>query len=444
MRPARHTGPPTEVTEAPGDAPTARDVDVPATAARRRSGFSARTTLAVTAGAMAARLSRVARLGAGGVVGGRVALALQPEILAELARDRTVVLVTGTNGKTTTTAMLARAMGTLGTVATNGSGANMPDGLVTALAAAPEAGYGVLEIDEAHLPSVLAATAPAVLVLLNLSRDQMDRVGEVRRTERVLREALSRCPSVTVVANCDDVLVTSVAAATHNPVWVAAGASWQADSATCPRCGDLLRDRTGQWWCRCGFARPRPHWTLEPHGLRTPDGHRVPLAVGVPGSANVGNAAMAAAAAVTLGAPLMPALYGIGSVSDVAGRYRLVEHQDRRARLLLAKNPAGWRDTLKTVGQHDWPAVLAINAREADGQDPSWLWDVPFDLLTGRRIVVSGERAVDLAVRLTYAQVAHTIVADPVAAVTSLPPGPVDVIGNYTAFHDLVRRLGHA
>lgn len=402
-----------------------------------------RTRLALAAGRLAAQLSRAAGLGAGGVIGGRVALALQPDALATLARSRTTVLVTGTNGKTTTTAMVARAVAELGPVASNSSGANMPDGLVAALAGNPSAPYGVLEVDEAHLPAVLARTVPAVVVLLNLSRDQMDRIGEVRHTERSLRQALSARPSVTVVANCDDVLVASVAAATGHPVWVAAGAAWQADSAACPRCGDAVHDQTGQWWCRCGFARPRPDWVLEHDGVRTPDGRHVPLSVGVPGLANLGNAAMAAAAAVTLGVPLLPALNRIGSISDVAGRYRTVDHQGRRARLLLAKNPAGWRETLTVVAERDWPVVLAINAREADGRDPSWLWDVTFEQLAGRRVIVAGERGPDLAVRLTYAEVAHTVVSDPLAGITAVPAGPVDVIGNYTAFQDLTRRLSH-
>jgi UDP-N-acetylmuramyl tripeptide synthase len=377
------------------------------------------------------------------VIGGRVALVLQPDALATLARSRTTVLVTGTNGKTTTTAMVAQAVAELDLVASNSSGANMPDGLVAALADQPSAPYAVLEVDEAHLPEVLARTAPAVVVLLNLSRDQMDRVGEVRRTERVLREALSSYPSVTVVASCDDVLITSIAAATRHPVWVAAGAAWQADSIACPRCGDVVHDRTGQWWCRCGLARPRPDWTLERDGVRAPDGRHVPLSLGVPGLANLGNAAMAAAAAVTVGVPLLPALSRIRSISDVAGRYRIVDHHGRRARLLLAKNPASWRETLTQVAEYDRPVILAINAREADGRDPSWLWDVSFDQLAGRQVIVGGERGLDLAVRLTYAQLSHTVVSDPLAAVTQVPAGAVDVIANYTAFQDLTRRLSH-
>ncbi|HEY0807290.1 MAG TPA: MurT ligase domain-containing protein, partial [Pseudonocardiaceae bacterium] len=326
-------------------------------------------------------------------------------------------------------------------VASNRGGANMPDGLVAALASQPEAAYAVLEVDEGHLPGVLATVHPDVVVLLNLSRDQIDRVGEVRRTERNLRDALSRIPDVTVVANCDDVLVSSVAAATGHPVWVSTGAAWRLDAAACPRCGDVVNHRPGQWWCRCGFARPQPHWALERNGVRTPTGQLFPMSVGVPGLANAGNAAMAAAAAVTFGVPLVAALRQVGTIRDVAGRYRVVDCDGRHARLLLAKNPAGWRETLTVVGQSSSPVVLAVNAQTADGRDLSWLWDVAFGDLANRRVVVSGERAADLAVRLTYAQVQHTVVEDPVAAIASLPPGPVDVVGNYTAFRDLTRRI---
>ncbi len=401
----------------------------------------ARTKLALAAGSLAAMLSRAAGRGAGGMIGGKVTLALQPTALADLTRSMKTVVVTGTNGKTTTTAMLSRAIGTLGQVASNRGGANMTAGLVAALTSQPDAPYGVLEVDEAHVPAILQAFTPEVVLLLNLSRDQIDRMGEVRRLERVLRDALSQYPTITVVANCDDVMVASVAAATGHPVWVSAGAPWQSDSAVCPRCGELVHNRTGQWWCQCGLSRPKPAWVLEGKTLRAPDGRVYPLVVNVPGRANLGNAAMAAAAAVALGSPLVPALHEISTVSDVAGRYKIVDVQGRHTRLLLAKNPAGWHETLTIVAEHKAPVVLAINAQEADGRDLSWLWDVSFGDLLGRQVMVSGERAADMSVRLTYAQIQHTVVDDPATAITHLPPGPVDLIGNYTAFRDLTRRL---
>jgi UDP-N-acetylmuramyl tripeptide synthase len=448
MRTAQHIGGPPSHDHEPGLSPAdgpghAVGEEIQPEPADGRH-WSPRTRLAVAAGNLAALSSRVARLGAGGMIGGRITLRLQPTALADLTQHMTTALITGTNGKTTTTAMLSRAVEVLGPVACNRGGANMPDGLVAAVANDPDAANGVFEIDEFHLPLVLKSITPQVVVLLNLSRDQIDRVGEVRNTERRLRAALADCPSATVVANCDDVMVTSIAMATPNPVWVSVGTDWLGDAAACPRCGGLVHDRTGRWWCECGLARPEPDWTLEHHGVRTPEGQFFPLTVGVPGPANVGNAAMAAAAASALGVPLLPALQRIGSVSEVSGRYKIVDCAGRHARLLLAKNPAGWRETLSLVCQQQTPVVLAINAHEADGRDLSWLWDVQFDGLAGRPVVVSGERAIDLAVRLTYAQIPHTVVDDPYTAITHLPPGPVDMLGNYTAFRDLTRRFADA
>jgi UDP-N-acetylmuramyl tripeptide synthase len=391
----------------------------------------------------AAALSRVCRLGSGGMIGGRVMRALQPTVLADLCRGRTVVLVSGTNGKTTTTRMVASAIGTFGEVACNASGANMPDGMIAALAERPHAPYAVLEVDERYLPAVLPRTTPAAVVLLNLSRDQLDRMAEVRHTVRAWHNALARHPDITVVANGDDPLITDAAQATDHQVWVGAGALWNSDSVSCSRCAASLYRSPGGWHCRCcGLARPQPDWQLAGSSrLAGPGGRSVPLALRLPGVVNVRNAAMAVAAAVSLGVPLPRAVAGAESVAEVDGRYRVVDFHNHAVRLLLAKNPAGWAETLRILGEHTHPVVLAVNARGADGRDLSWLWDVPFEQLHGRHVSVCGERAADLAVRLNYAGVAYRILAEPSQAVTSLPPGPVDLVANYTAFRELTARF---
>ena len=400
-----------------------------------------RTALALTAGDLVARASRRAGRGSGGTIGGRVALALQPGALAELGAGRTTALVSGTNGKTTTTLMLARALETLGEVASNTGGANLPSGIAAALAARPRAAYAALEVDERYVPRMLVALAPAMVVLLNLSRDQMDRVGELRSTEQAWRTALAAVSGTTVVANCEDPLVTSAAADAERVVWVAARGTWHSDEGSCPRCGSALVAGGEHWRYECGFARPEPAWWLDGALLTGTGGEALDLALGLPGPANLANAALAVAAAVTLGAPPEGAVEGVRSVTEVAGRYRVVEHRGRRVRALLAKNPAGWAELLRILDPDAVPVVVAINARGVDGRDTSWLWDVPFERLRGRRVVASGERATDLAVRLTYAQVQHTVEPDPLAGVDALPVGPVDVIGNYTAFTSLSRRL---
>jgi lipid II isoglutaminyl synthase (glutamine-hydrolysing) len=139
------------------------------------------------------------------MIGGLVAMTLDRSILRQLGTGRRTVVVTGTNGKSTTTRMTAAALRTLGGVATNAEGANMDAGLVAALAADRNAALAVLEVDEMHVPHVADAVEPAAIVLLNLSRDQLDRVGEINVIERRLRAGLAAHPQVVVVANCDDV-----------------------------------------------------------------------------------------------------------------------------------------------------------------------------------------------------------------------------------------------
>ncbi|WP_206785365.1 Mur ligase family protein [Amycolatopsis sp. MtRt-6] len=399
-----------------------------------------RTRASVAAGRLTSWLSRSSGLGRGGMIGGRVTLALDPAALRRLGRERTVVLVTGTNGKTTTSLMLTRALETLAEVAANSDGANMPDGVLAALTARPDAPYAVLEVDETYLPWVADQVRPAVLVLLNLSRDQLDRVGEVRATERELRAAIAELDHTVVVANCDDVLVTSAASAAAKPVWVSAGRRWTGDSTACPRCEGRVETHDRHWSCACGLARPEPGWTLDGELVRTPGGRQVDLDLRLPGEVNRANAALALAAAHRLGVPPHTAAARLRTITDIGGRYRTIRRSRHSVRLMLAKNPAGWVETLRVLDE-DTPVVVAVNAQEADGRDLSWLWDVHFERLRGRQVVVTGERGADLSVRLCYAEVAHWAEPDPVAAIDALPPGAVELVANYTAFRDLVGKL---
>ena len=158
----------------------------------RRPGLPLRARLATTVGGAAGRASRLAGRGDGSVIGGVIGLRLQPDLLSLLARGRQIVLVTGTNGKTTTTRLITAALGTLGQqIASNAFGANMEAGLVAALARAPDATMAVLEVDEKYMPAMLEATGARVVTLLNLSRDQMDRAAEIWLLARRWRAALA-------------------------------------------------------------------------------------------------------------------------------------------------------------------------------------------------------------------------------------------------------------
>jgi len=263
--------------------------------------------------------------------------------------------------------------------------------------------------------------------------------------------------------------------------WVGAGLRWQLDAVGCPSCeGRIAFDAAGSWACTtgCGFVRPDPMATLmtvdqapadqapadqapadqAPADQATADqataycgvwvaGPSQPIRLLLPGRFNHANALMAAVAAEAMGIAAGDGLAAMAAVDEVAGRFTIRLVGGVRTRLMLAKNPAGWSELLDLVGHDDGPIVISINARTADGADPSWLWDVPFERLSSRVVVASGDRCRDLSVRLQYAGVAHVMESDPVAAVrTAQGDGGggdrggarVDVIGNYTAFDELL------
>jgi lipid II isoglutaminyl synthase (glutamine-hydrolysing) len=409
---------------------------------RRDRGISVRGRVALGAGSAARWASRVTGRGAGAMIGGLVAMTLDKSILGQLGAGRRSVVVTGTNGKSTTTRMTAAALATIGPVATNAEGANMDAGLVAALAGARDATLAALEVDEMHVPHVADAVDPAVVVLLNLSRDQLDRVGEINHIERTLRGGLARHPDTVVVANCDDVLMTSAAYDSPHVVWVAAGGGWANDSVSCPRSGEIIV-REGAHWYSTGidFKRPTPQWWYDDSHVYGPDGLALPMTLALPGTVNRGNATQAIAAAVALGTDPAAAVAAVSGVDEVAGRYRTVRLGPHTARVLLAKNPAGWQEALSMVDKQGAGVVIAVNGQVPDGEDLSWLWDVRFEHFEGTAVVAAGERGTDLAVRLGYAGVDHTLVHDTVKAIGSCPPGHVEVIANYTAFLQLNRVL---
>ena len=389
-----------------------------------------------------ATVSRLTGRGGGAVIGGRVALAVDKGALPKLAAGRSLYLVSGTNGKTTTTALLAAAMATAGPIVHNTTGANLKAGLVSALAKDLESPVAVLEVDEAALVQVLAETTASVVVLLNLSRDQLDRYGEVRLAAAKWRTSLGARPEIHVVANCDDPLVVWAAQAAGTVTWVSTGQRWRIDATSCPNCGGRITWAGVEWSCTCGLARPEPE--IEGGGPNVADGcvevggRSFPVELQLPGRCNAANAAMAMAAARTAGVDPEDALAAMIGIANVAGRYREVNLGPASARLLLAKNPAGWNETLDFLAPAPAGVVVAVNARGPDGYDTSWLWDVDFERLEGRPVVAAGERALDVAVRLRYAGVAHEVCPDPLAAARQLPPGKVELVANYTAFQTVL------
>ncbi|WP_026459270.1 Mur ligase family protein [Schaalia vaccimaxillae] len=418
-----------------------------------------RSQIAVLAGSAARSASRALGRGAGGMIGGEVALKISPSVLSDLARPVQSVIVSATNGKSTTTRMMRTALSQLGEVASNTNGDNMTSGVITALMNSRSARFAALEVDEMHVPAVARCVRPAVFVLLNLSRDQLDRVGEIGSVERRLRQAVEENPNAIVVANCDDPLIVSAAASAKNVVWVAAGASWGNDSTAYPRGGRVVRDEDGWHLVPSDegeilpeiSSRPDPHWWLsdidlspEKSGgptatLNGPEGISVALELNLPGRANLGNAAHAVAAAVALGVDAHDAVQAMTSVREVAGRYSTHDVDGRAIRIMLAKNPAGWQEAMTMIDRRVEQVIIGVNGQVPDGTDLSWLWDVDFSMLlegSQRKVVACGERGADLAVRLEYAGIHCMLVKTPMEAVAACSPGSVEMLLNYTALRD--------
>lgn len=436
----------------------------PAPLTATRPGASSRVTrrsrdprlaVASVAGRLAAFASRLAGRGTGTAIRGQVMLTLDPKALAKQLVSRRIAMVSGTNGKTTTTHLLAASVraalpGQEGRIVHNADGANLHGGIASALSTRPRADIAILETDERVVADVVRLGRPEVLVLLNFSRDQLDRHHEIKALARSWRNALIAAgdDGPVVVANADEPLVTWAALPAKQTVWVDTASTWLQDAVLCPECGGTLlrtqapttEHQTGSsWHCRdCDLAEPVADYRVVEDKIIGPDGRIHEPRLQVPGKFNVSNAACALAAAQVLGIDPETAIPGMQTVTSPAGRFGTAHFGSTTARLLLAKNPAGWAEALPLV-QTD-TVILAIDSAAADGRDVSWLWDVDYEQLAGRRVIATGPRAQDLAVRLSYAEVEHVCVPDLGEAVLGHTE-PVDIVATYTPFQRL-RKMG--
>ena len=371
-----------------------------------------RLQLAMAAARLSAFLSKVLLKKSGETIAGRVLLILCPDAISLLAKDRKVILVSATNGKTSTTRALAGFMATAGTVTTSKTGSNLSRGVASALMNKSE--YAVLEVDELHLPVVAAATNPQAILLLNLTRDQLHRMHEVKRVADRWREIASKT-SAAIVIDVDDPFLNYVVTGAKQAIRVSFGgaAGKHPDGAVCPSCGEYLDWDGGLYSCKCGLSN---HYSDKKFDA------------GV-SSAALRNEILANVVAEHFGVPwheVDPAMLERKVSKDIGG----VDCSIR-----LTKNPASWREALRGVTGEK--VILILNAREVDGIDTSWLWDVDFSSLRGKSVFVTGERGMDLSYRLHVQGVENECVAEFNSAVSHFT-GSVEVLAAYTAFHGLV------
>ena len=389
-------------------------------------------------------ISRITKRGSGVMVTGRIILKLQPNAVSALSKNRQVILISGTNGKTTTTSLIFSALSVKCTVVSNYTGANLFAGLAAALSKNLSAPMAVLEVDEMVMPWAIKQTDPAMVVLLNLGRDQLDRLSEVRFVAQKWKDALAGLPKeCLLVADADDPFVVWAGLDWSNVLWFSSGAYGHIDASTCPACGAVLQwssDRA-HYSCRCGFEKPDAQWRLVSDVLRGPQDQSVKVQSGIPGRAALANAARAIVAASYFEISMQDSSTAISRVTSVDGRFGKLKIGNTNFRLLLSKNPASWRETLETSASGPKSVLLVVNANTQDGKDTSWLWDVDFTSLKQRYVVVTGDRRLDVSVRLTVNEIPHHLVMDESAAATLLGEVEADLIASYTAFHRLAKSV---
>ncbi len=375
---------------------------------------------------------------------GKVLMRLDSDAVARLSARlaRGSVLVSATNGKTTTATMAASILREAAVpLVYNRAGANMGGGIASTLLAAARTGgridgeLGLFEVDEFWLEQMVTQLRPRYLLLGNLFRDQLDRYGELEtiadRWASLLRSPVGA--GVGLVANADDPVVADLGRDRDDVLYfgiederLGIGAlAHAADAKHCRRCGApyhfdvVYLGHLGRYRCeQCGATRPTP--TVAAHDvvldgtraarftLHTPAGH-ASVALALPGLYNVYNATAAAALATALEIPLGTIVAGLEAAEAAFGRAETLTISGRPVRILLVKNPAGANEVLRTLaleaGELDVLAVLNDNI--ADGRDVSWVWDADFETLAPRvrRVTCSGTRAAELALRLKYAGV---------------------------------------
>ncbi len=444
--------------------------------------IAARSVLAF--GKSVGAATRVFKLGGGSTLPGRIARRLYPGFVPSMVRELPLgcALVTGTNGKTTTSTLLASVLDGAGiTPVHNRTGANLMAGIASALIRESDlsgklaARIGLFEVDEAALPAAIRETSPRLVLVNNLFRDQLDRYGELDTLAGRMREGIEGMDGgATVALNADDPLVASIGDGLEQKVvyygiqserYASDTMQHAADSKHCTACGAPLAyeyylfGHMGKYRCpECGRARPEPDIAavdLEMLGMEgtrctiSYPGGSVRLRVPLPGLYNVYNVLAATAAGLALGVEPETVFAAVESFTAAFGRVERVDAGDHQLLMILAKNPAGFNEVIRTLstqpGRKD--VLLALNDNIADGRDVSWIWDADFEMFTGRlhNVTCSGIRGWDMALRVKYSELGEASLAVETDLERALDAslekvasgGTLYVVPTYTAMLDL-------
>ena len=344
----------------------------------------------------------------GATIPGKILLSIYPKALSVLAKNRTIILVSGTNGKTSTTRAITKCVESLGPTVSNSTGSNLDRGVATALMIKSE--YAVLEVDELHLIKVAKETNPKVVLLLNLTRDQLHRMHEVKKVAKRWHDLARELPNTTFIGDVDDPFVAYALDGANLKRRISFGGRKHEDGAVCPACGNYQKWSGKNYKCSCGLTNKNAEVELEAS------------------SASLRNAKLAILVGEVLGAKS-------STVNEAELERSVIKNiNNSQFKIRLTKNPASWREAL--LGVKNEKVILILNAREVDGIDTSWLWDIDFSILRNREVVVTGERALDLIYRLHVQGISAKEVKTFSEAVNTFASGSnIETLAAYTAFH---------
>lgn len=404
---------------------------------------------------------------------GKIATTIDPNILKNLSKNYHVIIITGTNGKTLTTALTVHALKqTFSHIVTNPTGSNMAQGIVSTFLAAPpipkgEKGIAVLEVDEGSLKHVVKHLNPILFVHTNVFRDQMDRYGEIYSIYKLMTDAAKEAPNATIIANGDSPLFNSVDLPNPKQYF---GFDYEkdhdvtphynTDGVICPHCHKILNYHSityanlGKYYCEhCDFKRPDLTYRVDKidelaltHSTFSINGNK--FTIPVAGLYNIYNALAAYSVASFLGMDASQIERGFKHAERVFGRQEIFEIEGKKVLLNLVKNPVGLNQVLALIGldQNPFTLVSILNNRYADGTDVSWIWDGDYEQIINfpiQSVITSGMKADEMTLRLKVAGIDPDKiiqVSDDEAIIEKIKQANTEyihILSTYTAMLDL-------